>query len=168
MKSNVAKLTAAALTAAVIFIVTWGVRVPIPGSSGGYINIGDVVIYLSSLLLGPVMGAAAAAVGSIFADLAGGAVIYAPATFVIKGLIWLVCYRVHKGGGIARFSVACFAGGLVMTAGYALYELFVFGAAYAIAGVPFNLIQWIGATVIASALFPAAKRLRKAVFSFVR
>ena len=167
MRSNVIKLTTVSLTAAIIFIVTWSLRIPVPGSSGGYINIGDVVIYISSLLLGPIMGAVAASVGSAFADLAGGAVMYVPATFVIKGVMALVCYRVHAGGGQVRFSISCLAGGLVMTAGYALYEFFVFGTAYALASIPFNLIQWVGASIIASALFPAAKRLRKQIFGVI-
>ena len=164
MKSNVFKLTVASLTASLIFIVTWLVRVPVPGSSGGYINIGDVVIYLASIILGPISGAAAAAVGSAAADIAAGAVVYVPATFIIKGAIGFICFRIYSDGGAVRFSLGCLAGGLAMTAGYAVYEFFVFGAAYALTSVPFNIIQWLGAAIIASALFPAVTRLKEQGF----
>jgi uncharacterized membrane protein len=43
------------------------------------------MIYISAFLLGPV-AAAAAAIGSALADMAGGYAVYIPATLIIKAL----------------------------------------------------------------------------------
>lgn len=50
----------------------------------GYFNIGETMIYVAALLLGPFVGAFAGGVGSMLADILLGYYIYAPATLVIK------------------------------------------------------------------------------------
>ena len=159
MKYDIRKLTTCAVTAAVVFLVTWTVKFPVPGTSGGYLNFGDVVIYISALLLGGPAAAVSAAIGSGFADLAAGSVVYIPATFVIKGLMGLLCGAIAYQKSFMRYVIACAIGGAVMTTGYYLYELIMFGAEYAALSIPFNLIQWIGSAVAAVVLFPAVKRL---------
>jgi len=83
------KLVLGGLFAAIIFLLTFLVHVPIPGG-GGYIHPGDAAIYLGAFLLGPLYGALAAGVGSMLSDLAAGYVIYAPVTFIIKALMALI------------------------------------------------------------------------------
>lgn len=51
----------------------------------GYFNVGEIMVYTSALLMGPVVGAFAGGVGSMIADIALGYTHYAPATLVIKG-----------------------------------------------------------------------------------
>jgi uncharacterized membrane protein len=155
------KITQAAMAAAVIFLVTWTVKLPIPG--GGYINLGDTVIYLSAFLFGGPAAAAAAALGSALADVAAGYVIYAPATFVIKGIMGLAAGLLCAGRRFPSYLLACILGGAIMTGGYALYELAVFGGAYALANIPYNLIQWGGSAAIAAALYPAANRIDRSL-----
>ena len=58
----------------------------IPNGQGGYVNLGDGVIFASSLILGPFAGVVAA-LGSVMSDLFLGYAQYAPATLVIKGLM---------------------------------------------------------------------------------
>ena len=58
------RLVLAALFAALIFVATNIIRVPIPATDG-YINLGDCVVLLGAFLLGPVYGAAAGGVGSM-------------------------------------------------------------------------------------------------------
>lgn len=159
MKYDIRKITVSAVTAAVIFAVTWTIRIPVPGTSGGYVNMGDSVIYLAAYLLGGPLAAAAAAVGSALADTAAGATVYIPATFVIKGLMGLFCGYFSVGKSFSRFALSCALGGAIMTLGYALYEAAVFGMSYAAASLPFNMVQWVGGGAIAVVLFPAAKRL---------
>lgn len=50
----------------------------------GYFNVGETMVYLAALLMGPVVGAFAGGVGSMLADLALGYYVFAPATLVIK------------------------------------------------------------------------------------
>lgn len=163
MNLNTRKLTLSAVMAAVIFVVTWTIRLPVPGTSGGYVNMGDAVIYLCAWLLGGPWAAAAAAVGSALADTAAGATVYIPATFVIKGLMGLICGLFAAQRQFSRFAVSCVFGGAIMTVGYALYEIAVFGMAYAAASLPFNFVQWVGSGVIAVVLFPVVTRLSHTV-----
>ena len=52
----------------------------------GYINLGDAIIFSIALVFGPVAGFISGAVGSALADIILGYAIWAPFTFVIKGL----------------------------------------------------------------------------------
>lgn len=160
-KENIRKITRSAVTAAVVFVVTWLVRIPIPGTSGGYVNLGDVIIYVAAFILGGPIAAAAAAVGSALADTAAGAAIYIPATFIIKGLMGLTVGLLCTGKKFTAYSLACILGGAIMTAGYGLYELAVFGASYALASLPYNLIQWAGSVIVAVVVFPALNRVTR-------
>jgi len=161
---TVKKLSYAALSAALIFAITAFIRVPVPVVAGGaYINLGDAVIIFCSTLIGGPLGAVAAAIGSGIADFASGAPIYAPATFVIKGVMGLVAGIVTLKRGFGRIVLASIICGAIMLLGYGIYELLVFGGAYAIASLPFNAIQWAGSVVAVLALSPAIQKLRKQI-----
>jgi uncharacterized membrane protein len=76
-----------ALTAtftALVFIATAVFSLGI--TSGGYFNFGESMIYLASLVGGPFVGMIAGGFGSSLADMILGYGIFAPGTFVIKGL----------------------------------------------------------------------------------
>ena len=73
-----------ALFASLCCIGTVLIVVPLPAS--GYFNAGDIFVLLSAWCLGPLFGSVASAVGSALADIVSGFAIYAPATFLIKGL----------------------------------------------------------------------------------
>lgn len=157
---NTKKITIPALLAAAVFVVTWTCRVPIPATNGGYVNLGDTIIYIAAYIFGGPVAGISAALGSILADFLAGAPVYAPATFVIKGVMGLVCGLLMQRKAFIRYLSACMLGGLIMTAGYALYELALFGTAYAVASIPYNLIQWVGSTAVAAVLYPIVTRLR--------
>ena len=82
-------LVLAALFAALTYVATNIIRVPIPATDG-YINLGDCVVLLGAFLLGPVYGAAAGGIGSALADILSGYAVFAPGTFVIKALIAVI------------------------------------------------------------------------------
>jgi uncharacterized membrane protein len=77
--------------AAIIFVVTYVVRIPMPIASGGYLNIGDTPLYIAAYLLGGPAGAIAGALGSAMSDLAAGFVVYAIPTAIIKGTMGFIC-----------------------------------------------------------------------------
>ncbi len=83
------KIVHAALFAALSFVLTYFIKIPLP--TGGYIHPGDGMVLLSGLFLGPVYGSIAAGIGSALADLLGGYVIYAPATFLAKAAAAATC-----------------------------------------------------------------------------
>ena len=73
-----------AVFSALVFVATIVVAIP-SVSTSGYINFGDVVIFISSAFLGPFGGFVAGGVGSMLADLMYSPV-WMPVTFIVKGL----------------------------------------------------------------------------------
>ena len=154
-------LTTTALMAAAIFVITFAVRVPMPIAAGGYLNIGDAAVYIAASLLGGPWGMVAAAAGSALADLSAGYAIYILPTAVVKGMMGLVCGKLMEREGFFRFVIASVIGGAIMTGGYAAFDVALFNANQALAGAPFNAIQWGCGVAVASALYPAVARIRK-------
>lgn len=161
MKSLTKKLAFTALFATLCCVSTLIVSVPLPN---GYFNTGDVFVLLSAWCLGPLYGAAAAAVGSALADLWSGFALYAPATFFIKGLnaalAWLVACSIKKLikkdslDFISRI-VGAIAGETIMVVGYFLFEAVLYGVAGASASLVGNTLQGICCGTLAVILFSA-------------
>jgi len=86
MSKNVSrKIAYTGIFTALVAVTTMVFQIYIP-STKGYFNIGETMVYISALLLGPYIGAFAGGVGSAIADIVTGYFIYAPATLVIKGI----------------------------------------------------------------------------------
>ncbi len=127
------------LFTAIIAVLTLFASIPLPAGSGGaYLNAGDVAIYAAAYVLGPVGGMITAAVGSALADILHGAVVYAPATLVIKGLMALIAGLIFKRSRV----FAPITAGLVMPLGYFLFELPLYGIGTALFGLWTNAIQY--------------------------
>ena len=88
------KLVFTALFAALICVAAMVIKIPTPTS--GYANLSDCMVLLSGWLLGPLYGFFAAAIGSAMADIFSGYALYAPASFVVKGLMALVAYAIFS------------------------------------------------------------------------
>ena len=73
------------------------IQILIP-ATGGYINVGDVIIFTSAILFGPMVGALAGGIGSAVADILFGYPAFAPYTFVIKGLEGFVAGYISRDG----------------------------------------------------------------------
>lgn len=154
------KTVQAALFAALTCIATMLIQIPVP-ATGGYLNLGDAVILLGALLLGPAYGCAAGGIGSMLADLLSGYAQYAPGTLVIKGLcaltaalLWKKLHRFSLRSPLPALAAACVCAELVMVTGYFVYEALLLGYGFAaIAAVPGNLIQAGAGTVLAVPLF---------------
>jgi uncharacterized membrane protein len=143
---SVKKLVTAALFAALVCIATIIFVIPLPGS--GFVNLGDCVVIAAGCLLGPLWGAAAAAIGAALADVFLGYAIYFPGTFVVKGLMAAVAFAVLRlsNGGKASPSAyaavtASLAAELVMVCGYFVYEIFLLGSGAAAADLLGNCLQ---------------------------
>tara|TARA_B100000315_G_scaffold114602_1_gene105118 strand:- start:1342 stop:2202 length:861 start_codon:yes stop_codon:yes gene_type:complete len=55
-------------------------------TTGGYFNVGEIMVYTSAILMGPFVGGFAGGVGSMLADVSLGYTVFAPGTLVIKGI----------------------------------------------------------------------------------
>ena len=155
------KIAFTALFATLCCIGTLLISIPIPGGHG-YFNVGDVFVLLSAWFLGGVFGPVASAIGSALADLFSGYAIYAPATFLIKGIdafvAYLVCLFIKKlikkqSLDFIPRALSAIAGEAVMVTGYLLYESFLYGVAGAILSVVGNLLQGACCLTLATALF---------------
>lgn len=152
MKLKTKKMVASAVFAALICVATMSISIPIP-ATGGYINLGDCLVILSAWLLGGAYGFAASAIGSMLADLFLGYSLYAPATFVIKGLMALCAYLVFKFlpklPRIAVHFLSALCAEIIMVAGYFIYECFILG--FGLGAVPSifsNMVQAAGGIII--------------------
>jgi uncharacterized membrane protein len=162
MSRNIRKIAFGGLAAAIVFVVTRFVAIPVSAVSGAYINCGDSAIYFIAYLLGGPAAAVSSAVGSALSDvLTPNAVIYAPATLVIKGLMGLTAGVLMKRRRFGFYAAACVIGGAIMTLGYGVYESFLYGVPVALADALMNLIQWGGSVAIALVLYPVAARIEK-------
>lgn len=151
-------LTLASLMCAIVVITTMFAAVPIPGVQGAYANAGDAAVYAAAYLLGCPWGIAVAAVGSALADLLLGSALYAPATFIVKGLMAFIAVRLlNKKNMRALRLLIC---GLVMVAGYFAYECILYGASVAVISIPANLIQGVLGAVLGSIVIRGIETIR--------
>ena len=151
MKTNTKKIVTAAMFAALVCVATMVIKIPSPLK--GYLNLGDCVVLLSGWVLSPVYGFLAAGLGSAMADLLFGYVTYAPATFVIKGIMALAAYFGFKwmSGKIGN-TPARIIGGLVaeviMVLGYYVFEGFLYGFIPSAVNIPANAVQGAAGLII--------------------
>lgn len=154
-KISTKKIVLNGVMIALVFLATIFTRIPGP-IPPGYINFGDTVIIIAAILLGKNSGFIAGSFGSALADIiAPGGIIFAPATFVVKGiegyLVGKIAGKRHdlfKKEYEKKKITAIASGMLVMVAGYFAAELSIlklfdpaFGYTAAISELPFNLIQ---------------------------
>ena len=119
----------------------------------GYINLGDCIVLLSGWLLSPVFGFFAGGLGSTLADLFSGYAAYAPATFLIKGLMALIAC-----GGVKLFQkrvdkqfsriISGVTAELFMIAGYWLFEGFLYGFISSAVNIPANGLQGLAGLIL--------------------
>jgi uncharacterized membrane protein len=148
---SIRRLTTAGVLAAAIVLLTTLVSIPMPGGFG-YINLGDVGVLLAGMLLGGGWGALCAGAASALSDVLLGYTVYAPATFVIKGLVALVAGLLFaKTQKKIRFA-ALYPAALIVPAGYFLYESLLYGTATAIPNILFNTLQCLVGAVVATIL----------------
>ena len=118
MKENLRPLMTASLFAAAVTVMTaYMLHIPLP--TGGYIHLGDALIYLAACLLPVPYAAAAAAIGAGLADLLTAPMWVLP-TLVIKAV--LVLFFTSKSERILcpRNCAAVVMAGLFSPAAYAL------------------------------------------------
>lgn len=141
-------MTSTALFSALICLTTaYLFHIPL-GANGGYLHIGDALIYLAASILPPSYALLAGAIGGAMADLLS-APIWAPATFCVKLLIALPF--THTGSKIicTRNVIAVFLAGFASCIGYAIAEFIIYGSnAVIYLSLVSSFIQAIGSGTI--------------------
>ena len=151
MKTKTQKIVIASMLAALCCVATMIIKIPSPLK--GYLNLGDCVVLLSGWLLPPAYGFVAAGVGSALADVFSGYVIYAPATFIIKGIMAIIAHFCFKGGNnkLGTIPSRVIGGTLAeieMIIGYFVFEGFMYGFAESVVNIPANGVQGIAGLII--------------------
>jgi uncharacterized membrane protein len=126
---------------ALVVVATFLVQIPNPATRG-YINFGDIMIFVGALTFGPIVGGFAGSVGSAIADAMSPYAYYAPFTLVIKGLEGVLAGLISNGKGFRRDLIAVVIAGGEMVTGYFLTEFFPFQFGWgALTEVPGNISQ---------------------------
>lgn len=151
MNNSLKKLITASMLAAICCVATMIIKIPSP--LNGYINIGDCVVLFAGFLLSPVYAFASAGVGSALADIFSGYIIYAPATFVIKGIMALIAhfgFRLlnKKIGYLNSQIISGTVSEIFMVLGYFVFEGFLYGFIPSAVNIPANAIQGLAGLIL--------------------
>jgi len=153
------RLVIAAMLTAFCCVATMVVRIPSP--TGGYLNMGDAVIILSALLLGPWTGAVVGGVGAAAADLLSGYAVYVPGTLVIKALMGITLGVIHRRKGAASAVISAVVAEIIMVGGYYVYTAAFLGVGFAgaLPEIPGNCMQGIFGVIAGCLLYFALRKV---------
>ena len=151
MKLRTKKIVTAALMAALACVATMIIKIPSPLK--GYVNLGDCIVLAAGWMLSPAYAFLAAGLGSALADVFSGYLIYAPATFLIKGLMALIAFygfklTSNKIGNLPSRILSGVLAEIVMILGYFVFEGFLYGFAPSVVNIPANAVQGVAGVVI--------------------
>lgn len=145
-----------------IALTTVMTLIMIPAFSGhGYLNLGDMVIFLAAMMMGRRGGLIVGGIGSALADLLLGYSFYAPITLVVKGIEGFVAGALldTKTGKKVPL-IPTIIGAIIMAAGYFIAEIFLYGSGPALVAIPGNLLQGVVGAVTATLLYTAIKKTK--------
>jgi uncharacterized repeat protein (TIGR04002 family) len=150
MKENIKtrNLVITALFAALIYVITAFLHIP-TGFNGGYIHLGDILIYLSAVLLPTPYAMISAAIGAGLSDALSGGMLWVLPTIIIKPV--MVLFFTSKDNNIIckRNISAVFLAGIVGWFGYYLAGAIISGNFIApLATFFMELIQPIASGII--------------------
>lgn len=126
MNRKTKRLVTYSLLIAMTAIMTMVIQIPTIGTKG-YLNLGDMVVLLTALILGKKAGFIVGGLGSALADLLLGYSHYVPITLVVKGLEGYIAGYLKEKNFPDIFSTII--GGIFMALGYLTVGLFTYGKA---------------------------------------
>ncbi len=162
MKRNAAirDLTVTGISIALVFVATLMINIRLPIGYGGLVHLGNVPLFLAAIIFGKRTGALAGAVGMGLFDLMGGWTLWAPATFLIVGLMgYVVGLIAEKKNDMTGYVIGIVLACIIKIAGYYVAEALIYGNwIQPVLSIPGNLMQ-IG--VAAVVVLPIAGMLKK-------
>jgi uncharacterized membrane protein len=151
------RITITALMSALIFVLTVFLRIPTP--VGGYVHLGDVGITFAALAFGPWIAAAAGGLGTALADISGGYAQFAFFSFLVHGFQGIaVGLIVRRKLELPALALAVVVGALIVTGGYFLVEVALYGMGEAFVELVPNLIQGLVGGVIGVPLYMTVRK----------
>lgn len=150
-----------ALFAALTFVATFVVKIPIP-ASGGYIHPGDGIYLAAAILLGPLAGGFAGAIGSAAADIVGGYIPFVIPTFIIKGVSGFIVGKIYgdKSAKSSKKALAFILYALIICGGYFIADYIITSSVAAcVPELFFNMIQSAAGIVFALLISRVLKKV---------
>jgi len=149
------------LAIALVFVATL-INIRLPIGQGGLIHLGNVPLFLVAIIFGKKVGALAGAFGMGMFDLIGGWTPWAPATFLIVGLMgYTVGLIAEKKDAVSGYILAIIVACVIKIVGYYIAEALIYGNwVQPMLSIPGNLLQ-IG--VAAVVVLPVVAALKKAL-----
>jgi len=151
-----------ALMAAMAFVVTYVIEIPV--GTKAVLHLGDTIVFAGAILLGKKKAALAAALGMGLFDLLSPYAIWAPFTFVIKGVMAYITASIayrngYYGDKLLNNILGFIIAGIWMILGYYIAGGFIYGSfIVALGDIPGNIIQ-VAAGIVVS--LPLIKTLKK-------
>lgn len=143
---NPSVIAMSAVFAAATTIGTMFVAIPV---GIGFLNFGEIVIYTAAFLFGGVVGGLAGGVGAAAADVLLGFGLFAPITFVVKGLEGFVVGQL-AGESTRSKVIAVALGAPIMIVGYVVAVAYFEGIPAAVAQeLPIDILQAVVGFVVA-------------------
>ena len=149
------------LMIALVYLAGSIIRIP---SVGGFVHIGDCMVFLSVVVLGKKKGAVASSFGMLLVDVLGGYYLWAPFTFIIKGTMayiagYILDIMEDKANDTVRYLTAFIISGIFMVVGYFFADIIIAGfltdkigliqgIAYSAKDIVGNIIQVTTGTVL--------------------
>lgn len=122
--SSTKQMVVTALMTALVFLAGSVIKIP---TIGGFVHIGDCMVFLSVIVLGKNRGAIASGIGMFLVDAMAGYYIWAPFTFIIKFIMaYITGLLIEKLDGESsnilkfktKYIIAFIVGGIFMVLGY--------------------------------------------------
>lgn len=165
-KSRTFDLIITAMLIALVFVATLLLNIKLPiTANGGLIHLGTAMLFIASMLFGPKKGAIAGAFGMGLFDLISGWTLWAPFTFVTRGLqgyiVGKIAYSKGQNGQNPTYNLV---GAIVsipfMIAGYYICERVLFGNwIIPAASVPGDIIQNVVGILVAIPIVIVLKKI---------
>lgn len=173
---NTKDLVLTGLMTALIYLAGSIIKIP---SFGGFVHIGDCMVFLSVVVLGKKRGSAASAAGMFLVDALGGYYLWAPFTLIIKGgmayIAGSLIEKINIKKLVFKYVIAFSAASIFMIIGYFLSGIIMAGLfteragllqgiIYASKDIVGNIIQVVTGMVIAVPLTIMLKKTKRISF----
>lgn len=156
-----------ALLTALVYVSTAFINIRLPiAASGGLVHLGTAMLVIASVVFGKEKGAIAGAVGMGIFDLTSGWALWAPFTFIIRGvmgyLLGFIAYSNNNNGNNNFINIiSLILSGIWMIGGYYITEVILYGNWLSpVASIPGDITQIVMALIIG---IPMSKILKKYV-----
>lgn len=154
--SRIFHLILTAMLISLVFVATIFINIKLPiTANGGLVHLGTAMLFIASILFGPKKGAIAGAVGMGLFDLISGWTLWAPFTFVARGVQGYIVGKIawsndRKGGSVAVNLLAMIVSMPFMLAGYYICERVLFNSwVLPLASIPGNITQNVVGIIVA-------------------